>query len=133
MFESGRFNIHPDQLSDVIAFSFEGATFASELLCYDPGSHRHYPGILHLVGNTGHAGMVFIVSPREPRTRQSRHGVSTVTHQEYSGEQEDTFNDTSLHLSFTDWKVPLDWEHTGDIDQETFLLETLDSVCDGET
>jgi hypothetical protein len=56
-----------------------------------------------------------------------------VTHQEYSGEQEDTFSDTSLHLSFTDWKVPLGWEHTGDIDQEAFLLETLVSVRDGET
>lgn len=35
-----------------------------------------------------------------------------------------------LHLSFTTWKVPLDYGNTGVIDQEIFLLEAVVSVQD---
>ncbi|KAI1359661.1 hypothetical protein F5Y08DRAFT_319019, partial [Xylaria arbuscula] len=49
-------------------------------------------------------------------------------HKLYDGRREDKFQGVSLHLSFTEWKMPLDWECTWEIDQEIFLLESVLSV-----
>ncbi|EEY23127.1 conserved hypothetical protein [Verticillium alfalfae VaMs.102] len=128
MFESGRFNIEPGQLAEVVALCSEDSIFVSEILLSDPSDVSRQLGIRHLVGNVGHAGMVFMVSPREPRIRPPGFDASKVAHLEYDGVEVNTFEGTSLHLSFTTWKIPLDWECTGEIDQEIFLLESVVSV-----
>ncbi|KAG7121731.1 hypothetical protein HYQ46_010799 [Verticillium longisporum] len=128
MFESGRFNIEPCQLTEVVALCSEDSIFVSEILLSDPSDVSRQLGIRHLVGNVGHAGMVFMVSPREPRIRPPGFDASRVAHLEYDGAEVNTFERTSLHLSFTTWKIPLDWECTGEIDQEIFLLESVVSV-----
>lgn len=35
-----------------------------------------------------------------------------------------------MHLSFTSWEAPLDWDNTGEIDQQIFLAESVISVQD---
>ncbi|KAM4062914.1 hypothetical protein HRG_007730 [Hirsutella rhossiliensis] len=129
MFESGHLNINPEQLNEVIALCSEDSIFVTGLLLSDPcvqGSRSH---IRHLVGNVGHSGMVLMVSPLEPRTRTREHNPRLVEHRPYD-KAADKFCGTSLHLSFTTWKMPLDWQNTGEIDQQVFLLESVVSVQD---
>jgi hypothetical protein len=53
-----------------------------------------------------------------------------VTHAGYNFRREDNFNATSLHLRFTDWKIPLATGDDGLIDQDIFLVEAVVSVRD---
>lgn len=130
MFESGRFNIDPAKLAGVIALCSEDSIFVSEVLLSDPSVDADKLSIRHIIGNVGIAGMVCMVPPHEPRIRPLGHDASLVSHAPYDGSLTDSFGGTSLHLSFTTWKVPLDWDNTGDIDQEIFLYESVVSVQD---
>lgn len=109
MFESGRFNIEPEKLDGVIALCSEDSIFVSELLLSDPSVDANKLSIRHIIGNVGVAGMVCMVPPHEPRIRPLGHDASLVSHSPYDGTLSDSFPGTSLHLSFTTWKVPLDW------------------------
>jgi hypothetical protein len=128
MFESGHFNIKADQLTDVIALCYEDSIFVSAILISDPQADTSSLGLYHRVGNIGHAGMALMISPPEPRIQPLEHDASMVEHRPYDYEVIDSLKGTSLHLSFTAWKMPLDWENTGDIDQDIFLIESVVSV-----
>ncbi|KAL7787132.1 hypothetical protein V8C37DRAFT_390740 [Trichoderma ceciliae] len=130
MFESGCFDIDPDQLNEVIALCSEDSIFVAGIMLSDPSSKAPGTHIRHLVGNVGHSGMVLMVSPLEPRIRAIGHDPGLVEHRPFDGKSTDSFGGTSLHLSFTTWKMPLDWQSTGEIDQEIFLLESVVSVQD---
>ncbi|KAK4196907.1 hypothetical protein QBC40DRAFT_208336 [Triangularia verruculosa] len=128
MFESGRFNIDPAHLTDVVALCSEDSIYVTDLLLSDPCTNPSELGVQHLVGNVGQAGMVCLVSPSQPRIRQVGHDALLVSHADFDGTCLDTFQGTSLHLSFTNWKVPLVPGPMGEIDQEIFLLESVVSV-----
>lgn len=108
----------------------EGTIFATSLLLSDPAEISPGRSIKHIVGNVGHIGMVLMVSPTEPQIPRHTHGVQRITHAQYDGKRSDHFGATSLHLSFTEWKFPLDWSSTGQIDKEAFLLESVVTVRD---
>ncbi|XEV00929.1 hypothetical protein FSHL1_006216 [Fusarium sambucinum] len=133
MFESGHLNIDPARLTEVIALCYENSIFVAEILLRDPSVDTSTLGLAHMVGNVGNAGMVFMVSPIEPRVRPAQHDPSLIDHLKYDNSVVDMLRGTSLHLSFTTWKMPLDWETTGEIDQEVFLLESVVSVQDKGT
>jgi hypothetical protein len=133
MFESGRFNIDPEKLNEAIALCSEDSIFVSGILLSDPALTPSGLSIRHLVGNVGHAGMVFMVSPLDPKVRPVTNDPASVEHCIYDGQCLDRVQGTSFHLSFTPWKMPLDWDTTGEIDQEIFLLESVLSVQDGGT
>ncbi|RGP61385.1 hypothetical protein FLONG3_10541 [Fusarium longipes] len=133
MFESGHLNIDPSRLTEVIALCYENSIFVAEILLCDPSTDTTTLGLAHLVGNVGHAGLVFMVSPVEPRVRPAQHDPSLIDHKNYDNGVVDKLRGTSLHLSFTTWKMPLDWDTTGEIDQEAFLLESVVSVQDNGT
>ncbi|KAK0748036.1 hypothetical protein B0T21DRAFT_279433 [Apiosordaria backusii] len=128
MFESGRFNIEPSDLADVIALCSEDSIYVADILLSDPCANPPELRIRHLVGNVGQSGMVCLVSPTRPRIRQIGHDALLVSHPVFDGACTDSFKGTSLHLSFTNWKVPLDPGPKGEIDQEIFLLESVVSV-----
>lgn len=130
MFESGRFNIEPEKLHEVVALCSEDSIFVSGILLADPARSPSGISIRHLVGNVGHAGMVFMVSPLDPKVRPVVDDPRLVEHRIYDGQCLDKVQGTSFHLSFTSWKMPLDWNTTGEIDQEIFLLESVLSVQD---
>lgn len=44
----------------------------------------------------------------------------------------DCFTDTSLHLSFTEYELPVDTGTHGGRDHSAYYLESLVSVCDGQ-
>ncbi len=78
----------------------------------------------------GRAGLAMMVAPDKPRIRAPSNRFSLVNHQEYDGKRKDNFEKTSLHLSFTQWNVPLVSATTskrGAIDQDVFFLES--SLC----
>ncbi|KAK4223914.1 hypothetical protein QBC38DRAFT_372148 [Podospora fimiseda] len=127
-FESGHFNIDPQQLNEVVALCHEDAIFVSEILLSDPGTDPEDLKIRHIVGNIGMAGMTFLLSPPEPRIRAIGQETPLVSHSPYNGALNDTFQGTSLHLSFTTWKFALDYTTTGEIDQDIFLVESVVSV-----
>ncbi|KAI1328451.1 hypothetical protein F5Y16DRAFT_154986 [Xylariaceae sp. FL0255] len=131
MFESGRSSIKKEHLGDVLALCSEDSIFVAGIMLSDPAaSSTSGPQIRHLVGSIGQAGLVFLVSPLNPRIRPIGYNPNSVCHNQYDGKREDKFESVSLHLSFTEWKMPLDWEGTGEIDQEVFLLESVLSVMD---
>jgi hypothetical protein len=49
---------------------------------------------------------------------------------DFNGEAEDFFSKTSLHLSFTEYQVPLFVGRGGGLDNQIFLLESVVSVHD---
>ncbi|KAK3995536.1 hypothetical protein QBC44DRAFT_233425 [Cladorrhinum sp. PSN332] len=128
MFESGRFNIDPGQLNKVVAMCHEDSIFVAEILLSDPGVDPSDLKIRHMIGNIDMAGMTFMLSPPNPRIRPLGHNAPLVSHSPYDGALSDSFQGTSLHLSFTTWRFPLDYETTGEIDQEIFLVESVVSV-----
>ncbi|KAI1407544.1 hypothetical protein F5Y13DRAFT_205995 [Hypoxylon sp. FL1857] len=112
MFESGRFNIDSKNFEEVIALCTENSIFVAGILLSDPTDTSEGPRIRHLVGSIGQAGMVLLVSPLQPRIKPIGFDPMTVDYKIFAGELE----------------MPLDWENTGEIDQEIFLLESVISV-----
>ncbi|KAI1745747.1 hypothetical protein F4680DRAFT_112079 [Xylaria scruposa] len=129
LFESGRFDIKKEHMADVLALCSEDSIFVAGIMLGDPTSQSlSGPQIRHLVGSIGQAGLVLLVSPLDPRIRPTGYNPWAVQHKQYDGKRENKFESVSLHLSFTEWKMPLDWASTGEIDQEVFLLESVLSV-----
>ncbi|GAP91955.1 hypothetical protein SAMD00023353_5700630 [Rosellinia necatrix] len=129
MFESGRFNIKPEHLAEAVALCHEDSIFVAGIMLRDPGAEPELgPQVRRLVGSIGQPGLILLISPLDPRIRPTKYNPSLVEHKPYDGRREDKFQGVSLHLSFTEWKMPIDWESTGEIDQEVFLLESVLSV-----
>ncbi|KAF7537154.1 hypothetical protein G7054_g4005 [Neopestalotiopsis clavispora] len=131
MFESGHFNVDPSQLEEVVALGAEDSLFVAGILLSDPGSADTASHVHHLIGNTGHSGMVLLVAPLEPMIRETAYDPYSVKHKPFDGRRLDSFKNSTLHLSFTEWKFPIEWKSTGEIDQELFLLESVLSVRQG--
>ena len=130
MFESGFLNIDAEQLGRVVALCSEDSIFVSGILLSDPATECSGIDMRHLVGNIGQAGMVFMVAPMSPQIRPPKYDPSVMRQHTYDGRCTDKFKGTSLHLSFTNWKFALDWNNTGEIDQQVFLMESVISVQD---
>lgn len=130
MMESGQSNIDVEHMEAVVALCSENSIFVAGILLSDPTTANLGMNIRHLVGNVGHAGIVLMISPNEPSTRAPTYDISMIDHNLYDGKHVDSFKGTSLHLSFTKWEMPLEWDNTGDIDQQVFLLESVISVQD---
>jgi hypothetical protein len=132
MFEAD-IRVDPEGLQPVIAMAWENSIFVTNLLLSDPsdtnGTHR----IKRIIGNVGRAGLTMMIAPDKPQIRAPSNCFSLVNHQEYDGKREDNFEKTSLHLSFTQWNVPLvsvTPNDRGVIDQDVFFLESVVSVHD---
>ncbi|KAK6855337.1 hypothetical protein PG995_008869 [Apiospora arundinis] len=132
MFETGRFNMEMEHLGEVVALCSEDSIFVAGILISDPtpgdSTTSSRPSVRHLVGSIGKAGLVLLVSPLEPRIRPRTDNPLLVEHKTYDGTRIDSFEGVSFHLSFTEWKAALDWENTGEIDQEIFLVESVLSI-----
>jgi hypothetical protein len=57
-----------------------------------------------------------------------RHDHRAVEHAPYNFKREDNFKGTTMHLSFTNWVLPLDTGSSRLIDKEVNLVESLISV-----
>lgn len=126
-FESGCHDIKPSDLGTVMALASGNSIFVAGVLHVDPFDRGYCKRI---IGNVGHAGMTMMVAPQDPRIRSLSDDYTLVNHVDYDSKREDNFQGTSLHLSFTNWKLPLDTGAKGTIDQDIHLVESVVSVHD---
>jgi hypothetical protein len=129
--ESGSCDPHPTGLKEVFALSCGNSIFVSgELLCDPAESTKDYE-IRRLVGNIGRPGIALLIPPPNPRLRESRDDSwRIINHQPFDGILKDSFEQTTMHLSFTDYIMPLSTESHGNRDTEAYLLESVVSVHD---
>lgn len=84
-----------------------------------------------ILGNVGKPGITMLVTPQNPMIREKNPASWTVMNDDaFNGFQEDHFGKTSLHLSFTDYHVPLFDGYQGGQDSQVSVLESVVSVHD---
>ncbi|KAK5064650.1 hypothetical protein LTR84_000484 [Exophiala bonariae] len=133
MFETGTFNLQPDQLSKVFAVSVADSLYIASALLRDPASNPKETAIQRYTGNIRRAGIAFLVPPLEPMIRD--YGIGEwyeYNRQEFDGTLDDFFSGTSLHLTFSEASMQVDVGYSGGRDIEAYLLEALVSVYDQE-
>lgn len=132
MFESGRYDIEPTDLENVMAMSSEDSLYISSKLLLDPFD-KPVRTIQHVSGNIGRPGIAFLVPPIDPLIKEvSIDEWPQINRNKFNGELKNCFDSTSLHLSFTGANTPYNVGFTGAQDSEVYMMETLISVheCD---
>ncbi|KAK0648697.1 hypothetical protein B0T16DRAFT_491439 [Cercophora newfieldiana] len=131
MFETGEFNVHPASLRGVMALSTGDSIYVISDLVSDPVERTNRPPIIRVFGNLGRPEMAFLLPPSKPRLQD--HDLSSwhlINHFPFDGKFEDHFSGTSLHLSFTDFEMPIDVGARGLRDTLAVLMESLVSIND---
>ncbi len=135
LFESGRFQIQPRSLRNVMAMCSNDLIWVASCLLNDPLRGcmlDEHPLIRVFPGNIGRSGIAFLVAPMEPIRRPSSiHDFRDIVHRPFEGHLQNNFRTTSLHLSFTTAESPLGDYFSGMKDDEIYLLETVLSVHEG--
>jgi hypothetical protein len=131
MFESGSLNAAPESLSAVMAMSTGNSIFVAAPLLCDPAEAPLPHEIRRVVGNIGRAGINMLIPPQNPKTVKLKPETwSLINHSKFDGKIEDSFQATSLHLSFTPYVLPLNIGDHGTQDKDVFFVESLVSVYD---
>ena len=131
--EFGTHIIDPSSLKQVFALSSRNSIFVAAPLLNDPSQHSKEIKIRRVVGNIGRAGIAMMIAPQALRMRGLE--IETweqVNHAPFDGNMSDLFYNTSLHLSFTQYTLPISAGTHGGQDTETYLLESLVSIHDRE-
>ena len=131
-FESGILLLEPDELNQTLAIASGNSIFVIGVMLSDPFDNLAASSVKRIIGNIGHTGICMLVAPFEPKVRPLGNHYNLVEHAAYDGKREDNFKGTSLHLSFTDWTLPLEVKGAEGrvIDQEACLVESVISVLD---
>ena len=122
--------LNPKDLDDTLAVCSEDSIYVTSVLLSDPAETVAPNSIRRLVGNIGRSGVCMLVAPMNPKIRRQKYDYSIVTHAPFDLKREDNFRDTTLHLSFTDWTLPIETGDSRTIDQEVYLVEAVVSVRD---
>lgn len=134
-FESGRFQVQPRNLQNVMAMCSNDLIWVASCLLDDPLSGcslENCSQIRVFPGNIGRSGIAFLVAPVEPMRRSNTiHDFREIVHRPFEGHLQNNFRTTSLHLSFTTAESPIGDDFSGMRDEEIYLLETLLSVHEG--
>lgn len=129
-FESGSFNFHPSAMNGVIAISSGNSIYVASCLLQDPCDQRSLRSVERVVGNIGKTGMSLLLCPAVPQVRSISDDVYLVNHHPFDGKEEDSFGDTSLHISFTEWQLPVDVGSRGKRDIEASYVEAAIGLHD---
>jgi len=138
MFESGIQDIHPDQLKSTMAMASGNSIFVAEALLQDPSKQDRsglpsFTGMRRILGSIDRPGIVMLVPPQAPKVREPDLRSWRIVHQEaFDGDLKDSFQQTSLHLTFTEYEIPVAIV-SGAVDAEVVILEALISVYEGRT
>lgn len=128
-FDSGNLNLDPEHLKSVIALSNENSIYVAGIALSDPSTPLPENEVRHIFGNIGRKGMSLLVAPKEPRIRPLSKDYRVVTHAPYDHMRENSFEGTTLHLSFTPWQPPLSQPgQDRTIDDDVFYVESVISV-----
>ena len=136
MLETGVHELSLDHLEPVLALASGNSIFVAEALIQDPSktdrsSVVEFVGIRRILRNLDRPGIVMLVPPQQPRIREpDLNSWKVVQQAPFDGIPANLFNQTSLHLSFTDFELPIAMA-TGAFDPEVTLLEALISAHEG--
>jgi len=131
LFESGHCDVEPTVLEEVMALSSGDSIYVTAPLLCDPLEGKHPYEMRRVIGNIGRPGITMLVPPANPLTRKAGpENWNVITHAGYDGKREDSFQGTTLHLSFTGYNPPITLNEHGAQDAEVFLLESVVSVHD---
>jgi len=125
--------LDPDALQEVFAMSSGNSIYVTGSMICDPYEQSSPTEVRRVVGNIGRAGISLLVAPPTPRSREIELGAYMhIEHATFDGQPEDSFRQTSIHLSFTDYEMPVRIrdESRHIIDRPANLVETLVSVYD---
>ena len=133
--ESGTVLLEPDELDQTLAIASGNSIFVIGALISDPFEELPASSVKRIIGNIGHTGICMLVAPVEPKIRPLGNEYNLVEHAAYDGKRENNFKGTSLHLSFTDWTLPLEVKGVEGrtIDQEAYIVASVISVLDSGT
>ncbi|RYP75203.1 hypothetical protein DL771_002528 [Monosporascus sp. 5C6A] len=130
-FESGLFAIQPSSFTNVMAMSVGASIYIAVPLLCDPSEDPSPYEIRRIRGNIGKPGIAMLIPPRNPQIRKDDYSSwQLVTHAMFDGRSSDSFQGTSLHLSFTGCTFPIDVGSYGSRDSEIYFVESVISVHD---
>ena len=125
-FESGSYNIPPEDFDNVAAISVANSLYVSELLLRDPREAHNIDNIRHLVGNIGKPGISLLLLANEPEMRtQDLDSWDQINHHPFDGEVENNFESTSAQLELTGDEVPLKYSRQGACDKDISYVEAV--------
>jgi hypothetical protein len=129
--DTGILDIDPAYLNDVMAISSGDSLYiAAPLLC-DPATDLQPSDIRRVIGNIGRAGLALLIPPKNPEIRLPDPNMwKVINHDNFEGKLEDCFPNTSLHLSFTGYVLPVVVGDHGGRFVEAFYIESKISVHD---
>lgn len=130
MLESRHVKIADPAFQSVMAVSSGDSLYIAKSILTDPAENMK-SRITRLRGNIGRAGIALLLPPDEPQIRRIDAGDwRFLNHDKYDGTRADSFEDTSLHASFTGFMLPFDTGSRGMRDIDVYFLETVISVRD---
>ena len=125
-FESGHLNFEPSLLEEVFALCSVDSIYVTNALLCDPCEQPHQIELRRIVGNDGRAGVAMLISPQVPEMEKAKlEAWSFINHADFDGELQDSLEDTSMHLSFSGYKLPLKIGASGHQDVDAFLLKSF--------
>lgn len=132
MFENRKVNLDPDILDQVMAVSAGGSIYVAMPLVCDPFDLVGSSEVKHVTGNISKPGLSLMIPPMAPKLRKVDENKWTlINNANFDGRMENSFQHTSLHLSFTGYQLPLMTAGHGYQGVEANFIETLVSVFDG--
>ena len=131
MFESGQYEANPSDLTNVMAMSSGDSIYVGAALLCDPSEESYSGSVKRIVGNIGRPGIAFLVPPLDPLIKEvSISEWPQICRDDFAGQIRNSFEGTSLHLSFTGASTPFNIGFSGAQDADVYMLETLISVHD---
>lgn len=132
--ETGHLDLQPKELQSVMAITYKNSIYVSQKMLSDPITQLPQYATQRLVGNIGKPGLSLLVPPTEPRVQEPAYDTwNLVNHDSFDGKLEDNFAGTSLHLSFSDYSLPIGLGTSGQRYQEAQFVEAIISVYDRGT
>ncbi|KAL6815193.1 hypothetical protein J3E69DRAFT_359013 [Trichoderma sp. SZMC 28015] len=132
MFECGQL-LDVAHFREVFAITSNDAIFVATPLLADPHDVPIETEIKRVLGNIGKPGVSLLVPPPEPRIREiNTDEWNLLNHNSFSGEVENSFQKTSMHLSLTQYQQGLlnQTKNEHHIDSNTVLHEALVQIFD---
>ncbi|KAI7782932.1 hypothetical protein LA080_012658 [Diaporthe eres] len=129
MFENRKVNLLI--LDEVMAISAGGSIYVAMPLLCDSFDTVEPSEVKHITGNVSKPGVSLMIPPMIPKLKKVDEDKWTmINHAAFNGRLDDSFQRTSLHLSFTGYQLPLMTAEHGYQGVEANSVETLVSVFD---
>jgi hypothetical protein len=107
MFDSGTVNLEPSSLSEAFAMSSGNSIFVTGTFLDDPAKKPNAVDVRRIVGNIGETSISFLIPPPNPKTLPRKMDWTLVKNDAFDGKLKNNFAETSVHLSFADYQMPL--------------------------